>query len=403
MRILTLLILIICLLSCKDQNKRIKPIFLKNHFTHSLNIQEVIGEDFYFLEQKKIKFNRLLVQGGRNKDKFSDSDSCLIFIIDLKSKKLISSVTDPKNDYMGLAFDLEDENTLIITHHLSPDEFFIFDIRTNKLRKREMIFDDSAVRPGILDANGEQLFMTSNVYGFAVANINSGKGKAFVNPSFNVFQSTVSYPIDESVNLLSGMKPIGTNNSDKITLYSIDKNGKTIWTKDLPPIEYELNYNGAFDLYNYKNSFIVRYHNKVESWKRSNGEILWSFSNTYPLTSTYMVGDNLIIHSFANLSKRIPTNNEKSNEEIREGYREQFKSINLGTGEVNWSKVRSGSYSEVGILGDQLIIIGDSIREMVDLSTGKGKSIDTELLGLNTVMDTKTGKLYLGIKGILYW
>lgn len=400
------------LLSCtinKEPNNDMEQL-IKSYATDSLNIQNIIGaEMFYFKNSYKIKNGKLIAGGMRDKERTSDNYTSLIFVIDIESKKLISTIGDPVKDYIGLRFDMVDDSTLFITHILTKENIFLINLFNKSEREEKIQFDKSANRPGNIDANGKQLFMTCNVYGFAVADLDKLKGKVFVNSSFNTSQSTVSYPIDTKLNLLSGTfrydPDFSKNNRESITLYAIDDESQVKWEKALPFIKYDIS--DAFYFYNYGSHFIIKYHNAVECLDKENGKSVWSFTNEQPITQTFMVGNKLVVHS-SSAGNVIPSENEKEMKKIKDTYyREVFKIVDLENGKVLWSKNLSGTKSEIGILGNDVFVYNDKDAFVLNLENMQTLPI-TQMMDLNqsgfkNIMDTRTGKLYLEHKGTLYW
>jgi len=405
------------ILSCNLENKKqtkmesnneLEATF-KTYRTDSVDIQKVIGKDFFFYNDYKIKNGKLLVEGMEEKNRFSDEATKLIFIIDIKSKKLISTIMDPAKDYVDLAFDMVDDTTLLIMHSLTNDEIYLINIFNQKVEKQHIQFDESANRPHIIDAIGKQLFMTCNVYGFSVADLSSLKGKVFVNSSFSTSQSVVSYPLDEHLNLLSGTVKYDSLYNEKITLYAIDNLGNTKWEKELPAINYANDYSGAFTFFNFKNGFIVRYYNKIEYWDKKLGTLIWEFANEHPISQINLVGNKLIVYSYFNSTGMIPSDDEVRNQKIKENVIENYHILNLDTGNIIWSKESKGESSKFGIIAQILLIGNNKHIEIINF----GDNFSTKLYDntiskwdevfFKQIIDTKTGKLYLEVNEVLYW
>ncbi len=404
--------MVICLLSCSSENKSNNDmeLLLKSYSTDRLSIQDLIGEDmFYFHSSYKINNGKLIACGMRNSERTSDSYNSLLFAIDLENKQLLSTVTDPVKDYVDLTFNLWDDSTLVVMHSLKNEEVYLINIYNHEVDKRYIQFDESANRPATIDVNGKQLFMIQNVYGFAVADLNTLKGKVFANSSFSTFKSTVSYPIDKELNLLSGTfeydPKFSENHRESITIYAIDAASKVKWKKALSFIKYDdLD---AFNFYNYASCFIIKYHNTVECLDKKNGRLVWHFTNEHPITQTFMVGNKLVVHS-SSAGNVIPSENESEMKKIKEtNYREEFKIIDLESGKVLWNKNLSGTNSEVGIIGGNLIVYNDKNAFILNLEKMQQHSMkqtmDLNQSSFKNIMDSKTGKLYLEYNGMLYW
>lgn len=175
-----IMVMAICLLSCSSESKRNNEMeqLVKSYATDSLNIQNIIGEEmFYFKNSYKIKNGKLIIGGMRDKERTSNNYTSLIFVIDMESKKLLSTIEDPIKDYVGMRYDMVDDSTLFITHILTKEKIFLINLFNKSVKEEKIQFDESANSPGNIDANGKQLFMTSNVYGFAVADLNTLKEK----------------------------------------------------------------------------------------------------------------------------------------------------------------------------------------------------------------------------------
>lgn len=152
--------------------------FLKSYAIDSLNIQNIIGEDMFFSSiSYRMANGKLLVEGIEKKNRFSDTAPKLIFVVDLEKKKLLSTVTDPVKNHLDLTFNLWNDSTLVLMHSLTNEKVYLINIYNHKVDERQIHFDESANRPHTIDANGEQLLMTNNVYGFAVADLNTLQGK----------------------------------------------------------------------------------------------------------------------------------------------------------------------------------------------------------------------------------
>lgn len=402
----------ICLLSCSSESKSNNDMqqLLKSYSMDSLNIQNIIGEGmFYFHGSYKINNGKLIAGGMRNNERASDNYTNLLFVIDLENKQLLSTVKDPAKDYVDLAFNLWDDSTLVAMHSLKNEEVYLINIYNHEVDKRYIQFDESANRPATIDANGKQLFMIQNVYGFAVADLNTLKGKVFANSSFSTSKSTVSYPIDKALNLLSGTfeydPNFSENHRESITIYAVDTASKVKWKKALSFIKYDdLD---AFNFYNYAGYFIVKYHNTVECLDKENGKLVWNFINEHPITQTFMVGNKLVVHS-SSAGNVIPSENESEMRKIKETYyREEFKIIDLESGKVLWSKNLSGTNSEVGIIGGNVLVYNDKNAFILNLEKMQEQSMkqkmDLNQSSFKNIMDTKTGKLYLEYNGMLYW
>lgn len=405
--------MVMCLFSCSLESKRNNNMeqLIKSYATNSLNIQNIIGKDmFYFNRSYKIKNGKIIASGMRDKERTSNNYTNLIFVIDIKSEKLISTIEDSKKHYYDLVYEMINDSTLFFTHILQKEEIYLVDIFNENMEVKNIEFvSEGNIIPAIIDANGKQLFMTCSVYGFAIVDLDKLEGKVFHNSSFSVFQSVVSYPIDAKLNLLSGTfryDPDFNNNDRKsITLYAIDDKSQVKWEKELPFIKY--NISDAFYFYSYGSYFIIKYHNAVECLNKKNGKSVWSFINEEPITQTFMIGNKLVVHS-SSANNVIPSENENEMKKIKDTYyREVFKIVDLENGKVLWSKNLSGTKSEIGILGNDVFVYNDKDAFVLNLENMQElpiiQTMDLNQSGFKNIMDTKTGKLYLEHNGILYW
>lgn len=405
--------MVMCLFSCSLESKRNNNMeqLIKSYATNSLNIQNIIGKDmFYFNRSYKIKNGKIIASGMRDKERTSNNYTNLIFVIDIKSEKLISTIEDSKKHYYDLVYEMINDSTLFFTHILQKEEIYLVDIFNENMELKNIEFvSEGNIIPAIIDANGKQLFMTCSVYGFAIVDLDKLEGKVFHNSSFSVFQSVVSYPIDAKLNLLSGTfryDPDFNNNDRKsITLYAIDDKSQVKWEKELPFIKY--NISDAFYFYSYGSYFIIKYHNAVECLNKKNGKSVWSFINEEPITQTFMIGNKLVVHS-SSANNVIPSENENEMKKIKDTYyREVFKIVDLENGKVLWSKNLSGTKSEIGILGNDVFVYNDKDAFILNLEKMQeqpmNQTMDLNQSSFKNIMDTKTGKLYLEHKGTLYW
>lgn len=209
------------------------------------------------------------------------------------------------------------------------------------------------------------------------------------------------------MNLLSGTFKYDSSYRESITIYAIDDESQVKWEKALPFIKYEDG--DKFYFYNYEKYFIVKYHNTVECLDKEMGKSIWTFADEYPIIETYRVGNKLVVHSFFDSLKMVPSDDEKWNKKMQEGYRNQLKIIDLNTGNViwNWSKNHSSSYPHLGILGNDIFVYNDKNAFILNLDKMQEQPIEDKIdpneTYLKNRMDTKTGKLYLEHKGTLYW
>lgn len=412
MRYFFIITIVMFLSSCLSESKRNNDMeqLLKSYARDSLNIQNIIGEDmFFFHSSYKIKNGKLIAGGMRDKERTSDNYTSLIFVIDLESKKLISTIEDPEKHYYDLVFEMIDDSTLFYTHILRKEEIYLANIFNKNIEKKNIQFGSGSSSPAIIDANGKQLFMTCNVYGFTIANLDKLEVKVFDNSSFNVSQSVVSYPIDATLNLLSGTfeydPKFSENHRKSITIYAIDDESKVKWKKALPFIKYD--FSDAFYFYNYGSYFIIKYHNAVECLNKENGKTVWSFINEHPISQTFMVGNKLVVHSFFDSLKMAPSDDEKWNEKMKEGYRDQLKIIDLENGKILWRERFMGTYSHLGILENNLIVYNSKNAFILNLEKMQEQpmkqTMDLDQSSFENIMDTKTGKLFLNYNGTLYW
>ena len=383
---------------------------LKKDSNKFLNIQNLIGQDMFISSASfKVNNGKLLVEGIEEKNRFSNDASKLIFIIDLESEKLLSIITDPAQNHVDLTFDMWDDSTLVVMHSLKNEEVYLINIYNHKTDKKHIQFDKSSNRPHTIDANGKQLFMTNNVYGFAVGDLYTLYGRVFSNSSFSTSQSTVSYPIDMNLNLLSGTfkydSAFSENFRESITIYAFDEDNKVKWDKALPFIKYDDM--DAFNFYNYCNHFIIKYHNTVECLDKQNGKLVWHFINEQPITQTFMVGNKLVIHSFSDFFKMVPSDDEKWNEKMKKDCQDLLKVIDLESGELLWRESFTGTYSHLGILGKKMILYNRKKSSILNLETMQEQpmkyTMDLNQASFVNIMDTKTGKLYLNYNETLYW
>lgn len=407
MRYIYILLIAVCLFSCtkkkndnNEDNKEMKEL-LQKYCTDSLDIQKLIGGENYILSYK-IKNGKLLIKGGRNKERTSVNYTSLIFIIDIERKELIATIEDPVKDYIGLIFDLVDDSTLLFTHMLTRDEIYLVNIHTLEMEKKHLQFDKSTNRSGRIDINGNQMFMTQSVYGFTVVDLKALKGRSMVSIVLGGGHSTMSYPIDTELNLLSGTFKYDSIHRRIVTLYAIDNKGNTKWEKALPPIKYNALDN--FYIYNYNNNFIVKYHNTVECWNKADGKLIWSFTNEHPIDEAYMTGNRLIIESSQyKYAEVIPPNIKGQNDTI-----ESYCIIDLDSGNLIWDKKPSGKSYEFALINETLILLNEEEKLTVNIISGEVQNIEKNIeldgsMGFNHTMDTKTGKLYVDYNGILYW
>lgn len=104
----------------------------------------------------------------------------------------------------------------------------------------------------------------------------------------------------------------------------------------------------------------------------------------------------------------FPSENENEMKKIKETYyREQFKIIDLESGKVLWSKKSSGTNSQIGIIGNDIFVCNDRSSFILNLEKMQEhpmkQTMDLDQSSFKNIMDTKTGKLFLEHKDVLYW
>lgn len=375
----------------------------------SLDLAGTIGKEYYTLPYK-ITNGKILVLAGKVKDR-TRVDPGQLFVVDMEHKKIIYTGEDPTKDYTGLDMTLIDDSTLCAVSALEPEDIYLVHMRMHRTEKRSIRFDATSNRPGIIESNGKQLFMIQNVYGFAVAGLNTAEaGKVFSSSSFSTLQSTVSYPVDRYLNLLSGTKREDGAKETAITLYAIEDNGACRWYKELPPVLYPDGYAGGVQLFRYKDAFIVRYGSTIESWDKNTGNMLWRYANDIPVETVLMSKDKLVLYGFANTSNEIPSDDAARNRAIRQSFREQFKAIDPGKGALLWSKAIQVTTTTFGLLGDRLLLCNDRELQVIAVDNGKVLLVkpgrqgnDLTHASLHPGIDTWTGRPYTEFGGKIYW
>ena len=216
------------LLACTSADtakKQTMETLLQQYSSNSLQLRDILGKEYRLLSWK-ISDGKILAQVHKSGNQSADATASELRIIDMAQGKVIFSGINPTIDNTGLDFDLINDSTIAISNALQPADVYYTNIRSGATEKKQVRFDNTANRPGIIAAKGNQLFLVQNVYGFAVVDMGASTGKVYGNPAFNTLQSTVSYPLDANVNeevwILANNHPVARGeiqiNDEKISI-----------------------------------------------------------------------------------------------------------------------------------------------------------------------------------------
>lgn len=358
----------------------------------SLDIHSVIRKGLTII-RTQIKERRLLIKA------VDRLDSSYFLGIDLLSKKLLFEVRDPIGDYIRSAFDVEGDSLYCIDR-TEPAVLHIMALRSYKKSTRKLLLSD-VVAPGQILVNGRQMYLVSNVYGVAVVDLSTMKANVFqsssVSRTVSPLLSSVSFPLNKEVNLLSGHAVQG----DRLKLYAIGKSGTVQWEFS---IQERGNYYGISPL-SADGLFLIKDDSSVVALDKVNGALKWKSASYNHKKVIFCVADGYVV----DFSLGNPLPNEEDIDRII--YPVKVRLLNVATGNVNW-EYSFNAIDEPGVamLAGKLIVSDKEIFRVVSLHEGRElektrfKHKEKHRYAFQIQQDLVTGENYLSsYADVIYW
>lgn len=397
LQIRTIILCLFCFLGltnitgCKSQitSFALSPDITK-YTAHSLELPSIIGSEYKVINTV-IKQGVLLVKATK-------ADTCFFIGVDLTTGRILFNKLDPSDNYISSTFDIINDSIFSLSS-LRPSEIFITNIETGNIQKRVVDFEKKA-RPGRIVLNQNQVFLINDVWGFGVINQKDFSKVIFHNEGaiglVNPQSSTLSFPVDSSLNLLSGH--VVANNT--IQLYAITNQDSIKWRyaiKQSPKRE-------AVSILNFSNHFVVKYDSTVVGLNKNDGKELWNKSLNSSVNEIYKWQDKVLGYCLVNPKGIYP---DSDNFE----YKVELKLFDCNNGKELWSiKANSINVPHLGICNNRLLLTDNRTFTAFSLDTGQiiekipfSKKIKNNY-AFDMLSDMTTGDNYLkSYDGKIYW
>lgn len=384
-------IFLISITGCESQktNFTLSSDIIK-YTNHSLDLSSIIGSDYKIINTN-IKERIILLKATK-------SDSSFFIGIDLETKKILFKKNDPFNDYVSSTFDVKND-TIFSLSSLHPSEIFLTNFKNTGTIKKIVDFE-KAIRPGRIVLNQSQIFFINDVWGVGVISQKNFNKVIFhndgVNGLVNPQLSTMSFPVDSFLNLLSGH----VVEKNEIRLHAITNIDSIIW-------QYSIKQNSkgdAVSILNFKNHFVVKYDSVLVGLYKDDGKVIWRNIFNNSINEIYKWQDKILSFSLINLKGLYPDHDDFE-------YLVEFKLFDSNTGKELWSiNTNSFNVPHIGICNN-LLLLSDN-KTLTVLSVENGESIEKihfsksikNNYAFDMLSDIITGDHYLkSYDGKIYW
>lgn len=376
--------------SCKSQIDYTLNADIVKYTKNSFDIQQKIGKE-YKAVSTKIRNGKALIMA-------IDSGRKSYFVIaDLNGKRIDYSGNNIIDKYYSTIWDASG-NTLVSASAQIPYDLALVDIRTSKVDRKSFHKGDWLSSTDIIIKNN-QVFYLAGVRGVALLNLKTNNVRVFKNPEIlvsNYSSCTLAYPLDSSLNLLSGH----TIANNIIKIYAINNQDSTKW-------EYSVkqNQNGeSISLLNYPYSFIAKYDSVIIALNKNTGKEVWRNTMQNSIREIYKWQDKILAYCLVNPKGTHPDNDDFE-------YKVVFKLFDSNNGKELWSKdITSINIPHLGICNDRLLVSDNKTFAVFLLNDGSviEKKVfskkDKNNYTFEMLTDMKTGDYYLkSYDGKFYW
>lgn len=324
---------------------------LTKYTAHSLDLPSIIGSEY--------KVINTIVKQGVLLVKSIKTDTSFFTGVDLATGKILFNKTDPSNDYVSTAFDINGDNIFSLSE-LKPSDIFITDIKTSNVQSIVVHFE-KAIGPGDIVLNQSQIFLINDVWGVGVINQKDFSKVIFHNSGeiglVNPQSSTLSFPVDSSLNLLSGH--VIANNT--IQLYAITNQDSIKW-------RYVIKQNSkreAVSILNFSNLFVVKYDSTLVGLNKNDGKEIWHKALNSSINEIYKWQDKVLGYCLVNPKGIYPDNDDFE-------YKVDLKLFDCNTGKELWSiKTNSINVPHLGICNNRLLLSDNRTFTAFSLDSGR--------------------------------
>lgn len=371
------------LTQCSPDKSKTLLNYLNSNYKNKLDVKALIGKDrpvIGFIIKNDKALLTVTTPPGKS------PDSCFYIIVDLPQRKIVHTVVSPFT-YYATHYDLKGDSIFCLSAFNSDD---IRIISTKTGQTRELLTSSNITTPGKIITFDKFTLLTNSLYGSSTINRATGKVTMFENASITN-QYAVSFPLDSTNNLLSGIK----THDDSLKLIAIDQLGEEVWSSKIK-IRDDLRSNvDPIQIFRADKYFIVRNSGQVLALEAGSGKLIWNTIFLPYTTKAMLWNQKLLLYTFN--SHGIMGENQPMNVNI--------KLITLDSGNVIWNK----DFKTIGNVditpgNNELILWSDNSLKVLN-EKGKIKT-DTTILNEYTTlkMDEITGKNYILYNGeILYW
>ena len=334
---------------CKSQiiNFTLSPDIAK-YTSHSLDLSSIIGNEYKIISTVA-KQKELLVKATR-------SDTSFFIGVDLLKGKVFFIIPDPSNDYVSSTFDKNGDSIFSLSS-LMPSEIFIANIKADSTQRKIVDFD-KAIRPGKIVLNHNQIFLLCDVWGVGIINQTDFSKIIFHNEGLTVNpqSSTLSFPVDSSLNVVSGH--VIANNT--IQLYAIDNRDSIRWryiVKQNPKSE-------AVSILNFSNLFVVKYDSTLVGLNKEGGNEVWHNTLKHSISEIYKWQDKILVYCLVNPSGTYPGSDDFE-------YKVVLKLFDSKQGKEIWSTdFNAINVPHIGICNNNLLVSDNKSFTLFSLDDG---------------------------------
>lgn len=377
-------------ISCKSQTDYTLNEHIVKYLKDSFDIQQEATE-----EQKVVNSK---IRNGKILAMAVDSNKNSYFLIaDIKSKRIDYNSKNIIDKYYSTIWDMG-SHMIVAASAQRPYDLSITNITTGNFKKENFPIVDWLSSTDIV-INGDQLFYLNGVTGVAFVNIENTHYKVFKNPGIlttNYKSAIISYPLDSTLNLLSGH----TTANNTIQMYAIDKYDSIQW-------KYSIKQNQKrepISLLNYSHSFIVKYDSVLVALDKSGGKEAWHDTFKNSISEVYKYQDKILVYCLVNPASTYPDKDEFKYEVV-------LKLIDSKNGEELWNKnINSINIPHIGICANSLLISDNKSFSVFSLSNGdilEKREFTTKDKGkyaFEMLTDMITGDYYIrSCNGKIYW
>lgn len=383
-----LMVLLLSECSSPQTDYRLSPDITK-YARDSFDIKGALGGRYKILSCK-IKNGKVLIST------IDATHKSYFVIADIKNKKIEHIINNPIEDYYSTTWDAT-PTTVIWADVTKPYDLSFFNLNTETTHKEKASSGDWLSSTDIISC-GNQLFYLGGPYGVAFVDIKGLSKYVYrtVGNTTNPMSSTISYPINNSLNLLSGH----TIASNIIRLYAIDYRDSIKWTY----VIHQNQGNGNVALLTFNNSFVIKYDSSLVCLNKTNGKILWKTVLKSSIYNILKWQDKILVYSLVNPKGIYPDTDSFE-------YMITMKLFDISKDVELWSNsFVSIDKPSFGIFGNDLLITDKKSLRIFEMDNGKETGMKKFAANnknnyfFEMLTDLTSGDFYIkSFEGKIYW